>query len=128
MHPSVCLRSTRTTDARRLQEVRRVLQLRGEVELALSVRELLRLRDRVADQGVHLAQFLLHPVGVAAHQLLGQRDLQLHHVQGVALDVVQVAGEAHSLADHSQLRLPSAGVLQFGYDVVEPLVGEHQTE
>jgi hypothetical protein len=60
------------------------------------------------------------------HQLLGQRDLQLHHVQGVTLDVVQLAGEAHPFPFDGQRGLPFACLGQLLDQVVVGLVGEHQ--
>jgi hypothetical protein len=94
----------------------------------LRVGQLLGLLDGVADQGVDLAQLLLRPAGVDPHQLLRQRGLQLHHVQRVALDVVQLTGEPDPLARDGQLGLVLACLLQLVHEDVERLVGEHEPD
>jgi hypothetical protein len=64
--------------------------------------------------------------GVGAHQPAGQRGLELDHVQRVALDVVQVAGETHPLPGHGQLGLALPRLLQLRDQTGDQVVEEHE--
>ena len=99
--------STAASTPAALQDPDRVGELDGEPDAPVALDQLARLAQRLERQRVGVARVAAGELVVDPDQPRRELRLERDRLQLVALDVVQVAGEAQPLAQHGDLGRPS---------------------